>query len=346
MPTPVKGMASGEPGALLVIEMLPLAVAADAGANAAVKVVLWPALRVSGTVSPVRLKPAPVAAAAEIVMLAVPEFISVIVWEPLLPTKTFPKLKLAGLAERDPWVPEPVKAIVDGEPGALLVIEIDPVAPVVAEAGVNVELKLVLCPAFRVKGRAAKPLTPKPEPKGFMAVIVRAVLPVLLSETLCEPVLPTATLPKFTLVGEMVSCGCACVPVPFKGIASGEPGASLTIETLPVRLPTEAGANFAENEVLCPGFKVSGADTPVRVKPVPEAVMPEMLAAVVPELVKVNTCVPVLPTRTLPKLKLEGLAARAACVPAPVSATVTVGSEAPLVMVILPEALPVPAGAN
>jgi len=111
MPTPVKGMPSGEPGAVLVTEMLPLALAADAGANAAVKEVLWPALRVRGTASPVKLKPAPVAAAVEIVMLAVPEFISVIVWEPLLPTSIFPKLKLAGLAERDPWIPEPVKTI-------------------------------------------------------------------------------------------------------------------------------------------------------------------------------------------------------------------------------------------
>lgn len=74
--------------------------------------------------------------------------------------------------------------------------------------------------------------------------------------------------------------------------------------------------------------------------------MPEMLAAVVPELVMVNVCVPLFPTRTLPKLKLEGLAARAACVPAPVSATVTVGLDAPLVIVILPEAFPVPEGAN
>ena len=170
----------------------------------------------------------------------------------------------------------------------MLVIEMDPEAPVVAEAGAKVELKLVLCPALRVKGRAAKPLTAKPEPEGVTAVIVRAALPVLLSETLCEPVLPTATLPKLTLVGAMVSCGCATVPVPLKGIASGEPGASLAIETEPVRFPAEAGANFAVNEVLCPGFKDSGADTPVRVRPVPETVMAEMLATVVPEFVRVN----------------------------------------------------------
>jgi len=263
-PTPVKGIASGEPGALLVMDTLPLALAADVGANAAVRVVVWPALSVSGTANPVRLKPVPVAAAAEIVTLAVPEFVSVIICDPLLPTSTFPKLKLAGLAERDPWIPEPVKGIEVGEPGELLVTDMAPEAPVIAVAGVNVELKLVLCPALRVRGSAGNPLTPKPVPDGVAAVIVRAALPVLLSETLCEPVLPTATLPKFTLVGAMVSCGCACVPVPLKEIASGEPGASLAIEMVPVKFPAEAGVNFAVNEVFCPGFRVNGVGTPLR----------------------------------------------------------------------------------
>jgi hypothetical protein len=95
-------MIRGEPGALLVIEMLPLELAADAGVNVAVKVVVCPAVRVSGAASPVRLKLVPVAAAAEIVMLAVPEFVRVIGCDPLLPTSTFPKLMLAGLPERDP----------------------------------------------------------------------------------------------------------------------------------------------------------------------------------------------------------------------------------------------------
>jgi hypothetical protein len=72
-------MANGEPDALLTMERLPLAVAADVGVNVAVRVVFWPVLRVSGTDSPVRLKPAPVAVAAEIVTLALPEFVNVMV---------------------------------------------------------------------------------------------------------------------------------------------------------------------------------------------------------------------------------------------------------------------------
>ena len=87
---------------MLVIETLPLAREAEVGVNVAVRVVLCPAVSVIGVERPVREKPVPVAAAAEIVTLAVPEFVNVIACVPLLPTSTFPKLKLVGLAERDP----------------------------------------------------------------------------------------------------------------------------------------------------------------------------------------------------------------------------------------------------
>ena len=83
---------------------------------------------VTGTVRPLILNPAPVALAAEIVTLADPEFVSIIDWDPLLPTRTLPKLTLDGFADRVACVPVPVKAIVAGEPGALLVSEMLPVA--------------------------------------------------------------------------------------------------------------------------------------------------------------------------------------------------------------------------
>jgi hypothetical protein len=192
------------------------------------------------------------------------------------------------LAERDPWIPVPVNAIVAGEPGALLVSEMVPETLVRTEAGVKVALKLVLCPALSVKGKANKPLVPKPAPDGLTAVMVRAALPVLLSVTLCEPELPTATLPKLTLAGLMVNCGCACVPAPLKEIVRGEPGASLAIEILPVTFPADAGANFAVNEVFCPGFSVNGVDAPLKLKPVPATMTPEIVVLAVPEFVKVN----------------------------------------------------------
>jgi len=78
-PVPDNPIASGEPGALLVIETLPLALPVVVGVNLAVNEVFAPALIVTGTVIPLMLKPVPDALAAEIVTLAVPEFVSVMV---------------------------------------------------------------------------------------------------------------------------------------------------------------------------------------------------------------------------------------------------------------------------
>jgi hypothetical protein len=67
----------GELGALLTIEMLPVALPAVVGANCAVKVAICPTLIVSGVAMPLILNPVPEAVACEIVRLAVPEFVSV-----------------------------------------------------------------------------------------------------------------------------------------------------------------------------------------------------------------------------------------------------------------------------
>ena len=154
----------------------------------------------------------------------------------------------------------------------MLLREMAPVAPVTAEAGEKVALKLVLCPAFNVRGSAAKPLRPKPVPDGVAAVMVRAAFPVLLKVTLCEPVLPTATLPKLTLAGLMVNCGWACAPTPLRGIVSGDPGALLVSKIEPLSGPEPVGANLAVKVVLLPAAMVAGTVRPVMENPVPETV--------------------------------------------------------------------------
>src|SRR5260370_7132814 len=68
-----------------------------------------PGGRVGGRDKPAMLKPVPEALAAEIVMLAVPELLSVMVCVPLVPASTFQKLKLEGLAETAASVPLPVR---------------------------------------------------------------------------------------------------------------------------------------------------------------------------------------------------------------------------------------------
>src|SRR6266851_5113604 len=174
-------MVSGEPGALLVMEALPLALPVAEGANCALKVVLPPAASVSGTDKPVMLKPVPEALAAEIVTLAVPELLNVRVCVPLLPTSTFPKLKLEGLAVSVPCTPVPLNATAAGDPGALLLIETLPDA-LPGAVGVNCALKVLDCPGARENGKV-NPLMPKPAPVALPCEIFKLAVPELVKVT-------------------------------------------------------------------------------------------------------------------------------------------------------------------
>ena len=80
--------------------------------------------------------------------------------------------------------------------------------------------------------------------------------------------------------------------------------------------------------------------------PVPDALPCEIVMLAVPEFVKVTFTDPLAPTSKLPKLMLDGFAARLPCTPVPVSGIETVESFALLVIVMLPDALPAVVGAN
>ena len=106
---------------MLLMETLPLALPAVVGENVAVNEVLCAGLRVSGAVTPLMVNPVPEALAAEMVTLAVPEFVNVTVCDPLLPTSTLPKLTLTGLGVSCPCTPVPAREMAAGELLALLV---------------------------------------------------------------------------------------------------------------------------------------------------------------------------------------------------------------------------------
>jgi hypothetical protein len=96
------------------------------------------------------LKPAPVTLPPVMDTAVVPVLESVtVVGELLLPTTTFPKLMLEGLALSAPCVPVPLRAIVRGEPGALLVIDTLPVV-LVAVVGVKVTVNEAVWPGLSV----------------------------------------------------------------------------------------------------------------------------------------------------------------------------------------------------
>ena len=85
-PVPESGMLKLEPEALEVMLTLPLAAPLAVGLKSTVKDVLWPAVNVTGRVSPLKLNPVPLAAAAEIVRLVPPVLLSVSDKLALLPT--------------------------------------------------------------------------------------------------------------------------------------------------------------------------------------------------------------------------------------------------------------------
>jgi hypothetical protein len=150
-PVPLRGITRGEFGALLTREIEPLALPALVGAKSTLRVALFPAAIVVGTVRPLMLKPVPDALACEIVVLALPLFDRVIVCELLLPMTTFPKLTLDGIAESCGWMPVPARTIVAGDPGALLTIEMLPFA-LPAAVGLNWMARVRFCEGERVTG--------------------------------------------------------------------------------------------------------------------------------------------------------------------------------------------------
>ena len=97
IPAPLKPIVVGELLALFTTEMLPVALPAAVGAKVTLKGALCPAARVNGVVIPLAAKPLPVALTWEMLRLVVPEFFTVTVCAALLvPTRTFPKLRLVG----------------------------------------------------------------------------------------------------------------------------------------------------------------------------------------------------------------------------------------------------------
>src|SRR6267143_5606237 len=193
---------------------------------------------------------------------------------------------------------------------------------------------------------ALTPLALKPAPVAVTPEMVTLEFPLLVSVTGNPLLPPTFTLPKLRLVGLAPSKNVASTPVPLRVRVRGEPGALLVMETLPLALPVAEGANCALNVVFCPAASVSGTDKPAMLKPVPKALAAEIVTLAVPELLNVKVCVPLLPTSTFPKLKLERLGVSAPCTPVPLKAIVAGEFVALLATLTLPVTLPTAAGAK
>jgi len=191
----------------------------------------------------------------------------------------------------------------------LLLIEMFPEALPLA-VGENFAVKEVLPPATIVAG-SASPERLNPVPEAVACDMTVFAFPGLLSVMVAMPVLPTFTLLKFTLLGLIVSKGCGgAVAIPLSAMVSGEFGALLAIEILPLAFPTVVGANFAVNDVPAPAFNVTGAAKPLMLKPAPDTLPDETTTLAVPVFVKVTATDALAPVTRLPKLMLAGLALR------------------------------------
>lgn len=198
------------------------------------------ASNVTGAVNPTTLYPSPLAVTAEIVALALPVLVIVIVCCPFPFTVTFPKATLPGFALIVELVVTPLPTMLNtwGDPGALSVKVMLPVAAPLP-VGANCALNEMLCPAPKFFGNVI-PLMPNEFPATVAKLIVKFELPLFVSWTLCAPLCPTTTLPKLKEEGAIVKP--VCVPVPLNEIITGELEASLTIVRLPVTAPSDVGA--------------------------------------------------------------------------------------------------------
>lgn len=98
-PVPESDVIFGESVALLTTESCPATLPVEVGANVALKLVFCPAAKVKGVAGPLTPNPAPVAVAFEIVTLALPVSVMTTGNVLVLPTVTFPKLRVPGLAD-------------------------------------------------------------------------------------------------------------------------------------------------------------------------------------------------------------------------------------------------------
>jgi hypothetical protein len=166
--------------------------------------------------------------------------------------------------------------------------------------GANLTLSVSFPPGATVTGVATE-----------LKVKAVPAMPTAETVTLEEPLLEiamdlvrlvfTVTLPNATLVGDAASVPAVVeVPVPLKAIFREGLAALLVTVTAPERAPVEVGVNFTLNVRVFPAPSVTGVVTGVREKPVPLALIAEMLTFALPELVTTTDFVLDFCNATLP----------------------------------------------
>jgi len=121
---------------------------------------------------------------------------------------------------------------------------------------------------------------------------------------------PTVTLPKLSDVGLAARVPTASVPTPETGTLSVASEALEPSVRIPFEVPEAVGANCTLKLALCPAARVAGVLIPLKAYPAPLMLACEIVTVDPPVLVTVPEIVWLLPTVTLPKLRVARLDAR------------------------------------
>lgn len=111
-----------------------------------------------------------------------------------------------------------------------------------------------------------------PAPVAVTDEMVMFELPVFFSETVCEVLALSLTLPNDRVEGLTLRERVADAPVPASATAAGEVGALLVSEIKPEELDAAVGENSTLKDADWPGWTVSGVVRPEALKPAPVAV--------------------------------------------------------------------------
>jgi len=137
------------------------------------------------------------------------------------------------------------------------------------------------------------------------------------------------------------------MPVPDNGTASVGFDAFEVIVTFPLTAPADVGLNETLKVALRPAASVTGVAIPLKLNPVPLAPTWEIVTLDPPVFVTVSDKVCLLPTCTLPKLRLLGFDPSAPTeTPLPESAMLKFGFELSELIVTEPFEVPVVCGAK
>jgi hypothetical protein len=186
----------GDPGALSVNVMLPVAAPAVVGANVTLNEIDCPALIVFGSESPLIPNSLPESVARFTVTFVLPVLVSVTLCELVWFTCTFEKFKVEGEIERPACVAVPVREIIRGEFEASLITVSAPFAAPSA-VGANWRVTVLLWPTAS-EPAGLPPVTVKPVPVRVACEMFTVAVPVFVIVTLWVALPPTATLPNVT----------------------------------------------------------------------------------------------------------------------------------------------------